>query len=395
MDLSLPLRLPHPIAQPRRGSRSRSGFGSLGLELLRARSRAARVCVCLALALPPLGGGWLWLRGSPLVAISHVQIAGVRGPQAVPIRDALDRAASGMTTLDFSVARLRAAVADYPIVAALSAHTSFPHGLSILVTERMPVAVLVGPGQRTALAADGTTLGPALAGGALPTIAIKGSVPATGAREHEAGQLASAAVLGAAPSALLRYVARAYEGPEGLTLQMHNGLLAYFGDATLAHAKWLSLARVLSSPSAAGALYVDVRLPSRPAAGFSTSAASGQPSGSSAAQIGTSANPAAATLAERLARATGASPTAATGSGEENSSAGGSGGAAESEEHGTGGASANATSEEHGSVGGVGSSAERGTQEGAVSSTSAPTSTGGEQSASGGTAPPEPGSTSG
>ncbi len=49
---------------------------------------------------------------------------------------------------------------------------------------------------------------------------------------------------------------------------MRNGLLVYFGDASRPHAKWLSLVRVLADPSSAGASYVDVRLPSHPAAGF-------------------------------------------------------------------------------------------------------------------------------
>ncbi len=49
---------------------------------------------------------------------------------------------------------------------------------------------------------------------------------------------------------------------------MRSGLLAYFGDASRPHAKWLSLARVLADSSCAGASYVDVRLPERPAAGF-------------------------------------------------------------------------------------------------------------------------------
>ena len=43
------------------------------------------------------------------------------------------------------------------------------------------------------------------------------------------------------------------EGPEGLTVAMRNGLLVYFGNSTLPHAKWLSLARVLSFADAAGA----------------------------------------------------------------------------------------------------------------------------------------------
>ena len=80
--------------------------------------------------------------------------------------------------------------------------------------------------------------------------------------------LAALAVLGAAPAPLARLVERVFTGAQGLTVAMRNGLLVYFGDATRPHAKWLSLARVLADPSSAGASYVDVRLPSRPAAGF-------------------------------------------------------------------------------------------------------------------------------
>ena len=54
---------------------------------------------------------------------------------------------------------------------------------------------------------------------------------------------------------------------------MRNGLLVYFGDATRPHAKWLSLARVLADPSSAGATYIDVRVPERPAAGFASASA--------------------------------------------------------------------------------------------------------------------------
>ena len=67
---------------------------------------------------------------------------------------------------------------------------------------------------------------------------------------------------------LAKQVTRAYSSSKGLTLAMHSGLLVYFGDGTRPHAKWLSLARVLADPSSAGASYVDVRLPERPAAGF-------------------------------------------------------------------------------------------------------------------------------
>jgi cell division protein FtsQ len=281
--------------------------------------------IVAVLPLPLLGGGWLWLRDCTLVAVRHVHIAGVHGPRGIEIRDALDAAARRMSTLDFSPAALRVAVAAYPEVASLSAGASFPHTLSIRVKERPPVATLVGPGERTAIAADGTVLGPALVSGLLPSVAAK-TAPAPGAHVREAASLAATAVLGAAPAALLAYVTRAYEGPGGLTLQMRSGLLVYFGDATRPHAKWLSLARVLSSPNAGGATYVDVRLPTRPAAGFTQPGSSSASSASAltAAQVGSS-DPASAQLAQRLSEEVGAAGSTSSGASESEASSTGAG----------------------------------------------------------------------
>jgi cell division protein FtsQ len=278
------------------------------LDAIRHNRLALRVTVCALVAIPLLGGGWMWLRHSSLVAVRHIHIVGVHGPEAIEIRTALDVAAARMTTMDFKVAALRAAVSRYPIVGAVSATTSFPHTVSISVAERPPVAALQGAGGRTAVAGDGTVLGSALLSGSLPV--VNGTVePAPGTRLREAGPLAAVTVLGAAPDTLARNVARVYEGPEGLTVAMSNGLLVYFGDATRPHAKWLSLARVLVSPTAAGAWYVDVRLPERPAAGLSSTspAASSTP-----VEVGAS-DPTAAALAASLASAVQGSSTTSTG----------------------------------------------------------------------------------
>jgi cell division protein FtsQ len=270
------------------------------LDALRHNRLALRVAVCALVAIPLLGGGWMWLRHSSLVAVRHVHIVGVHGPEAIEIRTALDVAAGRMTTMDFNVAALRAAVSHYPIVGVVSATTSFPHTVSISVTERPPVAVLQGAGGRTAVAGDGTVLGPTLLSGSLPV--VNGTVePAPGTRLREATPLAAVTMLGAAPEALARFVTHVYEGPEGLTVAMSNGLLVYFGDATRPHAKWLSLARVLVSPTAAGAWYVDVRLPERPAAS------------STPVEVGAS-DPTAAALAASLASAVEGNPAAAIGS---------------------------------------------------------------------------------
>jgi hypothetical protein len=110
-------------------------------------------------------------------------------------------------------------------------------------------------------------LGPSLLSARLPNVTGY-SVAQTGARARGANLLAELAVLGAAPAPLLAHVERAYMGSKGLTVAMRNGLVAYFGNDVRPHAKWLALARVLADPSSAGASYVDVRLPSHPAAGF-------------------------------------------------------------------------------------------------------------------------------
>jgi cell division protein FtsQ len=231
------------------------------------RRRLRIALLAVAIALPLLGCGWLWFRGSSFVAVEHVQITGVHGTDAHAVESALVDAARGMSTLDASSGALSAAVAPLRVVSAIHVIPHFPHGLTIEVTEQPPVAALTVSGQRTAVAGDGVVLGPSLLSASLPSVAALYE-PSLGKRVRGTGQLAELTVLGAAPTPLLRHVERVFNGAEGLTVAMRNGLLVYFGDAVRAHAKWLSLARVLADSGSAGASYVDVRLPSHPAAGF-------------------------------------------------------------------------------------------------------------------------------
>jgi cell division protein FtsQ len=258
---------------------------------LRRRRRLRLGLLAALVAAPLLVGGWLWLRDSSLVAVERVQISGVRGPEAREIEAALGSTALRMSTLDMHPGALTAAVAPYRVVREVRASASFPHGLRIRVVEQLPVAALTVAGGRTAVAADGVVLGPALLSSSLPLLgaglSAANAPQLLGQRVHGGSLLESLTLLGAAPAPLARAVARVFVGPQGVTAAMRNGLLVYLGDATRAHAKWLSLARVLADQGSAGASYVDVRLPERPAAGFpgtaapETSAASSQPSSAS------------------------------------------------------------------------------------------------------------------
>jgi cell division protein FtsQ len=286
---------------------ARAPIGRLVRPLALALPRgvtARRLGIALAV-LALLGGGWLLLRKSPLVSVEHVQIAGVQGVDAGPIDAALRSAARGMSTLNVNVGKLRASVGPYHVVRNLSVSTSFPHGLRIHVVEQLPVAAVSAGGAHTAVAADGVVLGPELLASErvqLPAITlVAGSPVPVGGYIENATARAELNALGAAPRVLLGWVSRVFMGSEGLTVAMRDGLSIYFGDATRPHAKWLSAARVLADPSSAGATYVDVRAPERPAAG--TTAASGLSGGDTATGQASAVDATSAALANVLAEA--------------------------------------------------------------------------------------------
>jgi cell division protein FtsQ len=137
--------------------------------------------------------------------------------------------------------------------------------MRITVTEQLPVATLLVGAERTAVASDGVVLGPAFAAANLPVIHAS-EFPSR--RVSEAQTNSYLEILGAAPAPLGKLLSRVFTGAKGITVQARSGMLIYFGDATRAHAKWLSFARVLIAQGSTGATYIDVRLPERPAAGM-------------------------------------------------------------------------------------------------------------------------------
>jgi len=263
-----PLQARPAIALPWRGHRAPRALSRLrasGARML-ARRRVRIALVCALVALPLLGGGWLWFRKSSFVSVQTVRVVGATGPQAHAIDAALRSAAHGMSTLDLDTAALRSAVSQFAFVRGLHATTHFPHTLVITLDEQPPVAELVVDGAHTAVSAGGLVLGAGALTAGLPTVSGHWQ-PQPGQAVHEGSVLAALTVLGAAPRALAAQVASVYPSSHGLTVAMRNGLLVYFGDAQRAPAKWRALERVLLDEGSAGASYVDVRAPERPAAG--------------------------------------------------------------------------------------------------------------------------------
>ena len=221
-----------------------------------------------------LGGGYLWLRQSSLVAVKRVTVVGVSGPDSSQIRGALRAAALSMTTLDVQASRLHSAVVPYPVVKSLSVSTQFPHGMRIDVSEQVPVAVVAAGGRRTAVAGDGTLLPAADTGGSLPAISepvAPGGSHLTGAARTEV------ALLAAAPYPLLARLSGVSDVPSrGFEATVRAGPEIVFGPARQLGAKWSAAIAVLASASSAGADYIDVTDPGRPAAGTGSDAVGAQ-----------------------------------------------------------------------------------------------------------------------
>jgi len=252
-----------------------------------------RLAVAGLAAVALLAGGWLWLRDSSLVAVRTVAVSGVSGPDAGQIRSLLTLAARNMTTLDVRVAALRTVVAPYPAVSDLRVSTQFPHGMRIRVIERQPVGAVLAGGRAIAATADGTLLRQDPTG-SLPAIPVS-SLPGA-SRVTDPGALAALALLAATPQRLLGRIAQVSSSPpHGLVVQLRSGPSLYFGDGSDLAAKWVAATAVLADPTSAGASYVDVTDPSRPAAGVGPAAVAAAGLATSGAQSATGATTGAST----------------------------------------------------------------------------------------------------
>jgi cell division protein FtsQ len=232
--------------------------------LPRARVPLKALLAVAALAVL-LGGGWMWLRDSSLVRVRDVQIMGATSSEQARVRDALELAARNQSTLHVRADSLRAVAAQFDSVAGIEIHPDFPHAMRIHVLERRPVAALEIGEQELAATGDGRLLRGVVADGDLPVIGMDG-VPA-GERVTNRNTLTALAIAAAAPDPLRRRIDNLWTGPKGMMLTLVDGPDLIFGDAAEASRKWLAAARVLADPSAAGATYLDVRIPERVAAG--------------------------------------------------------------------------------------------------------------------------------
>jgi cell division protein FtsQ len=224
-----------------------------------------RPAIAAALVLTLLAVGWFWFRDSGLVRITRVTVTGVSSSEGAGVRRALTSSAQEMTTLHVDAKELRRSVDGFASVASLRTSTDFPHGLRIEVTEREPVAEVDIAGETVPVGAGGRLMRGVRPDRPLPVLHATRHAP--GGRLTDRQALAAVATLAAAPEPLRARVTRIWNGPKGLTLDVRSGPQLFFGAPSRLQAKWMATARVLAEPSAAGAVYLDVRVPDRVAAG--------------------------------------------------------------------------------------------------------------------------------
>jgi cell division protein FtsQ len=229
-------------------------------------SRALRAVVVVVVLAALGAGGWVWLRDSSIVRVREVEITGITASEGDRVREALEEAALHMTTLNVRKELLRETVRPYASVARLNIETDFPHKLSIEVVERQPVAALAANSKRRLpVTGSGVVLRGVAADRDLPSVTLD-HLP-SGPKVTDAKLLRALAVAGAAPLALRRKTEELDVDDRGVVAFMSGGPDLVFGTAEDADAKWVAAARVLAETSAAGATYLDLRVPGRVAAG--------------------------------------------------------------------------------------------------------------------------------
>lgn len=220
----------------------------------------------LAVVALALGTGWFWFRDSSFVTVDQVEVIGLSSSEAEGVRSALESAGRGMTTLHVREDELMAAIEHYQSVAGLRVQADFPHDLVIEVSEREPIAQVDLGGDVVAVGAGGRLMRGVEPTRKLPVLHATRLAP--GDRLTDPDALAAVSVLASAPEPLRERVKTVlWSANKGLQLDLRKGPDLYFGSSERPEAKWMATARVLAEPSSAGAVYLDVRVPERVAAG--------------------------------------------------------------------------------------------------------------------------------
>lgn len=240
--------------------------------LARRRGRRRRtVALGVVATLALLAGGW-WVATGPPARVASVSVSGYQRPDRAVLERTLLLVARSGTVLQPPVDRMRLAATRFPWVEDVVVSRDWPRGLAVVVVEARAAALAVPTsGPRVLVSESGRVLGPAPdPPPALPRVRVPGAAPAVGSRLSGApvrAALAFSAVL--EPQIAGRVRALREEGG-ALYARLAGGPELRLGLPEDLEAKARALDVVLGQLSAAderAASYIDLSVPTRPAAG--------------------------------------------------------------------------------------------------------------------------------
>jgi cell division protein FtsQ len=223
-------------------SRLRLPFERRGRRRAEGRRRSPLLVVAgVTVAFVALATGLLLVSRSAWFDVRTVE---VRGGSHLSRDELVDLAAiqRGTSTMWFDGASLERRLEDDPWVAEATVAVSWPHTVSVSVTERRPVAVAVDGSARELIAADGTRLGPDDDSRDLPKILLAGVAP----DDVPALVSGAARAVDALPPAVARTVDRVVAQRDGsLDLRLLGRTVVAYGAPGGERQKAIALGQVL------------------------------------------------------------------------------------------------------------------------------------------------------
>jgi cell division protein FtsQ len=223
------------------------------------------------------GGAYLVARETSLFGVQRIDVEGASPALAARIRAALEPL-EGTSLVSFGRGAADRRLAGFPEIASVAYDRDFPHTLHVRVTVEQPVAVLRRATDAWLVSASGRVLG-ILAPGSyppLPRIWLAAETEVTVGASVETGNAVTVATALRAAHFPAHVLAVRDDGDGQVVLQLSGGREVRLGDTSNLNVKLAVAAAVL--PHATDALYVDVSVPTRAAAGYQ---ADPQPSGQS------------------------------------------------------------------------------------------------------------------
>lgn len=228
---------------------------------LRPWALAGGALICVAIA----GAG---LTATPLF---HAKSIGVEGERHLSERQVLRIAGIDHDTNVFRLdeGAVRRRLERDPWIANAIVSADLPSSVSITVLERVPVAVALTEDGRRLIAGDGTPLGVAAAGSALPEVRLVGEPGQPGPAFDAVA--AGAGVAAGMPPAIRLQVELVVIGSDGtITLHLTDGVTVTYGGPDEFEAKAEAIAAILAYAEDQGRalMSIDVTAPAAPTARF-------------------------------------------------------------------------------------------------------------------------------